>query len=103
MFICNAIQTAPFRIKEVQTDNGYEFTNTFSGQKVPMPTRFEQFLIDQDISYRPARIGTPKHNGRVERQHGLDMQRFYKRLKLLNRLMLESVFLHTTLGVILEL
>lgn len=37
--------------------------------------------MDLGIKYRRIRIRTPKHNGRVERQHGLDMQRFYKRQK----------------------
>ena len=32
-FLRNAIQTAPFKIKEVQTDNGHEFTNAIFGQK----------------------------------------------------------------------
>jgi len=79
LFLRNAIEAAPFKIKEVQTDNGWEFTNTMLGQKVLELTRFEQILEVLRIKYRRIRVGTPKHNGRVERQHGLDMQRFYKR------------------------
>jgi len=79
VFLRNAIKAAPFKIKEVQTDNGWEFTNAMLGQKVPELTRFEQILEVLRIKYRRIRVGTPKHNGRVERQHGLDMQRFYKR------------------------
>jgi len=80
VFLRNAIRVAPFQIHEAQTDNGAEFTNALFGQKRSEPTRFEQVLIDHGIGYRRIRVGTPKHNGRVERQHGLDMQRFYKRL-----------------------
>jgi len=78
-FLRNAIEAVPFNIKEVQTDNGWEFTNAMLGQKVLELTRFEQMLEVLRIKYRRIRVGTPKHNGRVERQHGLDMQRFYKR------------------------
>jgi len=81
IFINNAIKAAPFKIHEVQTDNGVEFTNALCGAKTAMPTRFEQTLAKNGIIYRRIRVGTPKHNGRVERQHGLDMMRFYKRLK----------------------
>ena len=79
LFIRNAVTAAPFTIKEVQTDNGHEFTNALFGQKREEPTRFELALIELGIAYRRCRVGTPKHNGRVERQHGLDMLRFYKR------------------------
>ena len=78
LFLRNALETAPFKIKEVQTDNGYEFTNALFGQNRLELTRFEQTLAELDIRYRRIRVGTPKHNGRVERQHGLDTQRFYK-------------------------
>ena len=78
-FLRNAVKAAPFRVKEVQTDNGYEFTNALSGAKAEDPTRFEETLVELGIAYRRIRVGTPKHNGRVERQHGLDMDRFYIR------------------------
>ena len=83
-FLKKLVQVAPFKILEIQTDNGHEFTNALFGQKVPSLTRFEQELARQDIKYRRIRAGTPKHNGRVERQHGLDMKRFYKRLSFVS-------------------
>lgn len=76
-FLRHAVETAPFQIMEVQTDNGREFTNALSGQKVLEASRFERTLCELGISYRRIRVGTPKHNGRVERQHGLDTHRFY--------------------------
>ena len=83
-FLRNAVKAAPFKIKEGQTDNGHEFTNALFGQKRKELTRFELALIELGIAYRRIRVGTPKHNGRVERQHGLDMQRFYKLLKFIS-------------------
>ena len=79
LFIRNAVKATPFKIIAVQTDNGFEFTNALRGQKCEEPTRFELALKELRIEYRRIRVGTPKHNGRVERQHGLDMLRFYKR------------------------
>jgi transposase InsO family protein len=81
LFLSNAIRAAPFKIRMVQTDNGHEFTNALFGQKREDPSRFEMALTVLGIEYRRIRVGTPKHNGRVERQHGLDMLRFYKRRK----------------------
>jgi len=78
LFLRNAVKVAPFKIHEAQTDNGFEWTNALRGQKREEPTRFEQALKELGIDYRRIRVGTPKHNGRVERQHGLDMLRFYK-------------------------
>lgn len=80
-FIRHAAEVAPFKIQEAQTDNGHEFTNALFGQKREELTRFELTLAELGIHYRRIRAGTPKHNGRVERQHGLDMHRFYKRQK----------------------
>ncbi|MDR1001840.1 MAG: DDE-type integrase/transposase/recombinase [Oscillospiraceae bacterium] len=81
LFLRRAVKAAPFAIHMVQTDNGHEFTNALFGQKKEELTRFEQALVELGIAYRRIRVGTPKHNGRVERQHGLDMKRFYKRQK----------------------
>lgn len=82
LFLRELIRVAPFKIIEAQTDNGHEWTNALFGQKVLSPTRFEETLALHGIRYRRIRVGTPKHNGRVERQHGLDMQRFYRNLRL---------------------
>ena len=84
LFLRNAVEAAPFKIHMVQTDNGREFTNAYFGQKMPELTRFELTLEKLGIAYRRIRLGTPQHNGRVERQHGLDMLRFYKRLRFLS-------------------
>jgi len=84
LFLRHAVEAAPFRIRAAQTDNGHEFTNALFGQKREELTRFELALAELGIGYRRIRVGTPKHNGRVERQHGLDMQRFYRRQRFIS-------------------
>lgn len=41
---------------------------------------FEIILDNLDIRYTRTRIATPRHNGKVERQHRQDSERFYKHL-----------------------
>ena len=45
---------------------------------------FEIILRKLDIKYTKTRIATPRHNGKVERQHRQDSERFYKNLKMFN-------------------
>ncbi len=45
-------------------------------------TMFEQALADMDIIYHRIRVATPRHNGKVERQHRTDEKRFYKKMKI---------------------
>ena len=62
-------------IKQVQTDNGLEFTNRLiSDSKL---NAFEQRLLDYNISFHPIKPYTPRHNGKVERSHRNDNERFY--------------------------
>ena len=80
-FIKKAIAFFPFRIELVQTDNGTEWTNAMVSNE-PTPTLFEQALIRANIAYKRIRVATPRHNGKVERQHRTDQKRFYKRLRM---------------------
>ena len=61
----------------VQTDNGSEFTNRFSGSKRDMPTLFERTAAELGIRHKRIRPYTPRHNGKVERGHREDQKRFY--------------------------
>ena len=79
-FLLGLLRAAPFPICSVQTDNGSEWYNALFF-KPKHKTLFEQALLDMHIGYRRIRIATPCHNGRVERQHGLDAKRFYRKLK----------------------
>ena len=80
-FILKVIAFFPFKIELVQTDNGTEWTNALTSNH-PTPTLFEQALIDAGIEYKRIRVATPRHNGKVERQHREDERWFYKKLRM---------------------
>ena len=65
------------QVECVQTDNGFEFTNRFSGSKRNLPTLFEQTAAKLGILHKLIRPYTPRHNGKVERSHREDQKRFY--------------------------
>ena len=67
------------RIKTIQTDNGFEFTNRLSwnGFEENKKTLFEETLEKLGIDYQTIKPHTPKQNGRVERSHRKDQERFY--------------------------
>lgn len=81
LFLLELIKAAPFQIREIQTDNGTEFTKallTKNGSK----TLFEKALDDFGIIYHRIRVATPRHNGKVERQNRQDSERFYASMKM---------------------
>ena len=80
-FLIKLIIAFPVPIKEIQTDNGREFTNAYLPQKTPTLSLFENALMQLDIKYHRIRVATPRHNGKVERQHRTDESRFYKKIK----------------------
>ena len=65
------------KVECVQTDNGSEFTNRFSGSKRDLPTLFERTAAELGIRHKLIRPYTPRHNGKVERSHREDQKRFY--------------------------
>ena len=83
-FLIKLIQHAPFPIREVQTDNGCEFTNRLLVIKSKHLTMFEKALEELGILYHRIQIATPRHNGKVERQHRQDEARFYKQMRMYN-------------------
>lgn len=83
-FLEKLIAKAPFPIREVQTDNGTEFTNRLIVTKSKHLTMFEELLLEMGIIHHRIQIATPRHNGKVERQHRIDEERFYKHMKLYN-------------------
>ena len=80
-FIQKVIKVFPFRIELVQTDNGTEWTKALISNN-PTPTLFEQELQAAGIAYTRIRVATPRHNGKVERQHRTDEKRFYRNMKM---------------------
>ena len=83
-FMTELIKNAPFPIRMVQTDNGTEFTNALIVVKSAHKTLFEEALADMGIEYKRIRIATPRHNGKVERQHRTDGMRFYDGMRMYN-------------------
>lgn len=83
-FLKKLILNAPFPLRKVQTDNGSEFTNRLIAVKSKHLTLFEQALKDLEIIYHRIQIATPRHNGKVERQHRTDEARFYKTMRMYN-------------------
>ena len=81
-FLLKLIKTFPVPIREVQTDNGTEFTMTLHVKDKATKTLFEEALEDMGINYHRIRVATPRHNGKVERQHRIDEQRFYRKMKM---------------------
>lgn len=75
IFMEEVIKFFPFQIKCVRTDNGVEFTNRLISNNL---TLFETFLQSQNINLDHIKPYTPKHNGKVERSHRKDSERFYK-------------------------
>lgn len=82
-FLLELIKAAPFQIREIQTDNGTEFTKALLS-KNPKKTIFEQALEKLGIIYHRIRVATPRHNGKVERQNRQDGERFYSKMKMYN-------------------
>jgi transposase InsO family protein len=66
----------PFEIQCIQTDNGSEFTSRLQGAL--KPSAFESYLESEGIVHKPIAVATPRHNGKVERSHRTDGERFYK-------------------------
>lgn len=76
-FLEHLIQRFPMPIECVQTDNGSEFSKRFSSSGKVTLTAFQQVLQEQEIRHKMIRPFTPRHNGKVERSHRKDNERFY--------------------------
>ena len=78
-FIDVIVKKFPFKIEEVQTDNGFEFTNRLNANKAKRyeKTLFEARLKELGIKHKYIKPYTPRHNGKVERSHRKDQERFY--------------------------
>lgn len=81
-FLKKLVEYFPFPIREIQTDNGSEWTNALLVKKSKHKTLFEEYLEKNDIVYHRIRVATPRHNGKVERQHRIDGERFYSKMRM---------------------
>ena len=68
-----------YKPEEIQTDNGTEFT--WNQEKMKKPHPLTELCIKQNIYHHKIRPRTPRHNGKVERSHKCDNERFYNTLK----------------------
>ena len=66
-----------YKIECVQTDNGFEFTNRLNSHETNKKTMFEEALKETGIEHKLIKPKTPRHNGKVERSHRKDQERFY--------------------------
>ena len=73
------VKRFPFKIEEIQTDNGFEFTNrlSYNTSVRDKKTMFENKLEELGIKHKLIKPYTPRHNGKVERSHRKDQERFY--------------------------
>lgn len=76
-FIKRALLYFGYQPNSIQTDNGFEFTHGRKTDKIhPMDVLCNQLGIIHQL-IRPR---TPRHNGKVERSHRTDNERFYSKL-----------------------
>src|SRR5699024_2019638 len=76
-FLLEVIKRFPFKIYTVRTDNGLEFTKRLIAKDDNNLTIFEHGLAKSGIRHDLIKPYTPKHNGKVERSHRKDNERFY--------------------------
>jgi len=76
-FLLEVIKRFPFKIYTVRTDNGTEFTKRLISKDPDNKTMFEYGLAKNGIAHDMIKPYTPKHNGKVERSHRKDNERFY--------------------------
>lgn len=76
-FIKRAIIYFGYKPETIQTDNGMEFTYTMNTDRIHP---FDVLCNSLGINHKLIRPRTPRHNGKVERSHRNDQQRFYNYL-----------------------
>jgi transposase InsO family protein len=74
-FLYQLLERFPFEIACIQTDNGAEFTSRYTGSD--HPSAFESELAALGVRHKLIAPATPRHNGKVERSHRSDQERFY--------------------------
>ncbi len=86
-FLKELMNVAPFEIKSVKTDNGSCFTNRYLGYAMstdPLNVRLHDFDVlcsNSGITHYLIDPGKPAQNGKVERSHRTDQEKFYDQLQ----------------------
>lgn len=78
-FVKRSIVYFGYKPKEIQTDNGAEFTFTQKCKTHAHP--LDLLCASLQINHKLIRPRTSRHNGKVERSHRNDQNRFYNYLK----------------------
>lgn len=85
IFLEDVIERFKYKIESVKTDNGFVFTNRYTGtykRKDLSPRRLHAFDVccaKHDIVHYLIDPGKPAQNGTVERSHREDQEKFYER------------------------
>lgn len=77
-FIKRAILYFGYKPHTIQTDNGSEFNNIIKTNRVHA---MDVLCMDLKIEHKKIRPRMPRHNGKVERSHRNDQERFYNFLR----------------------
>ncbi len=87
IFLTEVIKLFPYKIEAVKTDNGFVFTNLYTGtykraDLVPKrPHSFDKLCNERNIIHYLIDPGKPQQNGIIERSHRTDQEQFYERNK----------------------
>lgn len=90
LFLEKVIKSAPFKILGIKTDNASIFTNRYTGYSKstdPLNPRlhiFDTTCLKYGITHYLIDPGKPQQNGKVERSHRTDRERFWNRVKFRN-------------------
>lgn len=85
LFLKRVTELFPYKIEAVKTDNGFVFTNLYTGtyKRVDLlpkrPHSFDKFCNEHNIIHYLIDKGKPQQNGTVERSHRTDQEQFYNR------------------------
>ena len=83
LFLGEVMDRFPYRIRAVKTDNGFIFTNRYTGTYMRLDLlpkgvhAFDQFCNEHGILHYLIDPGKPAQNGTVERSHREDEEKFY--------------------------
>ena len=80
-FVLRAFKFFGYQPKIIQTDNGQEFRLLNERTKDGRIHSFDKLCLFFGIEHKCIRPRTPRHNGKVERSHRNDNERFYRYLK----------------------
>lgn len=79
-FVLRAFKYFGYKPKTIQSDNGGEFRFLIPNKDRRLH-KFDKLCLFYGIEHKLIRPRTPRHNGKVERSHRNDNERFYRYLK----------------------